>query len=171
MVFKTERLLVKSIAEVHRKEFVELLTAEEIISAIPQKKPSKENIEIKFQQALSFDGNIKINKKTILGIFEKDKNELIGLAAFLTNNDLDKELGYRFREPYWGKGYATEIAEGMINYSFNVLKIEKITADVWVNNIPSAKVLSKFLKPVKEFYNKNDDCTDRRYELLKKDWI
>jgi RimJ/RimL family protein N-acetyltransferase len=59
----------------------------------------------------------------------------------------------------------------MINYSFNVLKIEKITADVWVNNIPSAKVLSKFLKPVKEFYNKNDDCTDRRYELLKKDWI
>jgi hypothetical protein len=75
MVFKTERLLVKSIAEVHRKEFVELLTAEEIISAIPQKKPSKENIEIKFQQALSFDGNIKINKKTILGIFEKDKND------------------------------------------------------------------------------------------------
>ncbi|PKH51145.1 hypothetical protein CXF68_10805 [Tenacibaculum sp. Bg11-29] len=171
MIFQTKRLFVKAIDEVHKNEFTELLTANEIIATIPQKRPSDENVEIKFQQALSFEGNIKVNKKTILGIFEKDKNELIGLAAFLTNNDLDRELGYRFRESYWGKGYATEIAEEMINYSFNILKIEKITADVWVKNIASIKVLSKFLKPVKEFYNENDDCTDKRYELLKKDWI
>lgn len=171
MVFKTERLLVKPIAEVHRKEFVELLTAEEIISAIPQKKPSKENIEMKFQIALSFDGNIEENSISLLGVFEQNKNELIGLAGFLTNNKKERELGYRFRKPFWGKGYASEITKEMINYSFIKLKFEKITADVWVENLASNKVLSKFLKPVEEFYNENDDCTDRRYELLKKDWV
>ena len=170
MVFKTERLIVKPIAEVHRNEFVELLTAEEITSAIPQRKPSKENVEMKFQIALSFNGNIAVNSISLLGIFEQSKNELIGLVGFLTNNKKERELGYRFRKPFWGKGYASEITKEMINYSFTVLKFEKITADVWVENIASNKVLRKFLKPVEEFYNENDECTDRRYELLKSDW-
>lgn len=170
MVFQTERLIVKAIEEIHRNEFVELITAEEIISAIPQQKPSEEDIETKFQRALSFKGDIKNTSLSILGVFERGKNELIGIVAFLTNNENDRELGYRFRAPYWGKGYATEVAKEMIDYSFSTLELDKITADVWVKNIPSNKVLNKFLKPVKEFYNEYDDCMDRRYELLKKDW-
>ncbi|WP_272151503.1 GNAT family N-acetyltransferase [Tenacibaculum aiptasiae] len=170
MVFQTERLVVKKIEEIHRNEFVELLTAEEIISAIPQEKPSEENVEMKFQIALSFDGDIVGNEISLLGVFEKNKNELIGLAGFLTNDEEERELGYRFRKDFWGKGYASEITKEMINHSFSLLKFEKITADVWVENIPSNKVLNKFLKPVKEFHNEKDNCTDRRYELLKKDW-
>ncbi len=170
MIFQTERLIIKSIKSSNKDEFIELITAEEIIKAIPQEKPSEEDIAFKFQRALSFDGDIIKNRISILGVFEKDKTELIGIAAFLTNNEGDKELGYRFRKPFWGKGYATEVAKEMINYSFKVLKLEKITADVWVENVASNKVLSKFLKPVKEFYNENDDCIDRRYELLRKDW-
>lgn len=170
MVFQTERLIVKRIEETHKNEFIELLTAEEIIKAIPQKKPSVDNIAMKFQLALSFDGNIKGSSISLLGVFEKNKNELIGLAGFLTNDDEERELGYRFRKDFWGRGYATEITKEMINYSFTFLNFEKITADVWIENIPSNKVLNKFLKPVKEFYNKKDNCTDRRYELLKKNW-
>jgi len=171
MVFKTERLIVKPIAEVHKNEFVELLTAEEIISTIPQKRPSKENIEMKFQIALSFDGNIRANNISLLGFFEQNKNDLIGLVGFLTNNKNERELGYRFRRPFWGKGYATEITKEMINYSFTELDFKKITADVWVENIASNKVLCKFLKPVEEFYNKSDNCIDRRYQLLKEEWF
>ena len=169
-MFNTERLIIKSIEETHKKEFIELLTAEEIISAIPQEKPSKENIEMKFKIALSFDGNIIDNSISLLGVFEQNKNELIGLVAFLTNDEGAGELGYRFRKPFWGKGYATEVTKEMINYSFNTLSFEKITADVWAENVASNKVLNKFLKPVKEFYNENDNCIDIRYELLKKDW-
>lgn len=170
MIFQTERLIVKPINLSHKDEFIELLTADEIIKAIPQGKPPKEDVEFKFQIALSFDGNILKNKISLLGVFEEGQNELIGLVAFLTNDEGDRELGYRFRKPYWGKGYATEITREMINYSFNVLKLEKITADVWVENLASNKVLRKFLKPVKEFFNEKDNCTDRRYELLKEDW-
>ncbi|WP_299161603.1 GNAT family N-acetyltransferase [uncultured Tenacibaculum sp.] len=145
MVFQTERLTVKAIEKIHENEFIELLTAEEIINAIPQERPSEENVAMKFQIALSFDGNIKGNSISLLGVFEKNKNELIGLAGFLTNEEEERELGYRFRKDFWGIGYASEITKEMINYSFSVLNFEKITADVWIENIPSNKVLSKFL--------------------------
>lgn len=170
IVFNSERLIVKKVERVHKNEFVELLTAEEIITAIPQECPSKEEIEAKFKKAITFDGLILENNVSILGVFEKNQLEMIGLVAFLTNDEGDRELGYRFRKPYWGKGYATEITKRMIEYSFAELKLNKITADVWVENKASNKVLSKFLNPVKEFYNEYDSCTDRRYELLKKDW-
>lgn len=170
MVFQTERLIVSAIQEIHKNEFVELLTDGEIINAIPQNKPSDDNIESKFQVALSFNGDIVGNSISLLGVFEKNKKDLIGLVGFLTNEIGDRELGYRFRKDFWGRGYATEIAKKMIDYSFNILNFEKITADVWVENLASNKVLAKFFKPVKEFYNETDNCTDRRYELLKKDW-
>jgi len=47
------------------------------------------------------------------------------------------------------------------------LQLEKITADVNIENIASAKILNKFFKPVREFFNENDNCTDRRYELYR----
>jgi hypothetical protein len=34
-------------------------------------------------------------------------------------------------------------------------------------NITSAKILNKFLKPVREFFNNDDNCIDRRYELFR----
>ena len=100
-------------------------------------------------------------------MFEKGKEELIGLCAFLTNDESQRELGYRFRKKYWGKGYATEVTKNMIDYCFNVLDLELITADVNIENIASVKVLEKFFRPVKEFYNERDQCTDRRYLLRK----
>lgn len=36
-------------------------------------------------------------------IFEKGNPEMIGLCLFLTKDENDKELGYRFRIEYWEK--------------------------------------------------------------------
>ena len=98
------------------------------------------------------------------------KNELIGLCGLLTNDEGERELGYRFRRPFWGKGYGTEVTEAMLNYCFNELEIELMTADVNIDNLASVKILDKFLKPIREFYNEEDDCTDRRYSISKQEW-
>ena len=171
MIFQTERLTVKPIQPTHKNEFIELLCANEVITAIPQEKPSIEEVYKKFEEAVNFNGNILNNNRSLLGVFlHDDDDEMIGLVAFLTNDEQDKEIGYRFRKKYWGKGYATEITQGMITYAFSELQIPKITADVWVENKASERVLKKFFTPVKEFYNSKDNCTDKRYELLKEDW-
>lgn len=111
------------------------------------------------------------DQKCACGIYEKGNPELVGLALFLLNEKNENELGYRFRTKFWGKGYGAELTEGMLTCYFNVLKVEKVLADVNTDNIPSVKILDKFMIPVLEFFNKRHNCTDRRYELKKDDWL
>jgi|TARA_B110000090_G_C13112276_1_gene342847 ribosomal-protein-alanine N-acetyltransferase len=51
------------------------------------------------------------------------------------------------------------------------MKTKKITADVDTNNLNSVKILEKFMPSEKEFFNKSDDCIDRRNKILKNNWI
>ena len=59
----------------------------------------------------------------------------------------------------------------MINYYLDELKFDKITADVNIENIGSVKILEKFMKPVREFFNERDNCTNRRYKIEKNNWL
>ncbi len=170
IIFKTARLTVRTLEKGDKEFFTELLSNPEIIAPIPHKVYPKEEIDNRFQEFLSATSEILDQKRNVWGITEIGKNELIGLALFLTNNENDRELGYRFRKKYWVKGYGTEIAKGIIDFAFNKLKLKKITADVWVENKSSTKILEKFLVHVKEFYNKRDACIDRRYEITFKEW-
>lgn len=71
---------------------------------------------------------------------------------------------------YWGKGYGTETTKGMLDYYFNVLNVDKVTAAITIENIGSVKILDKFMKPLREFFNERDNCIDRRYEIEKNNW-
>jgi len=170
-IFETDRLIIKTIEQKDKEFFIELISDPEIINPIPQPKFSAEEIMDKFNESLNLRGEILDNNKSVWGIFEKGNPDMIGLCLFLTNNENDRELGYRFRVNYWGQGYGTETTKGIINFSFNQLKIDKITADVYTEHRNSVKILEKFMNPVREFFNEKCNCTDRRYEIYKKDWL
>lgn len=165
IIFQTSRLDIRNFKSADKAYFVELVTKLEIIKSVPQAPMPAKQIEAKFAKAINPQGTILENETSIWAICEKGKKEVIGLCALLTNDENDRELGYRFRVEYWGKGYGTEIARGLIDFSFQDLKLNKITADVNIANIASSKILNKFLNPVREFFNERDNCTDRRYEL------
>jgi ribosomal-protein-alanine N-acetyltransferase len=59
----------------------------------------------------------------------------------------------------------------MLEYYFQEMNVDKVMADVNIANIGSVKILNKFMKPVSEFFNERDNCTDRRYELWKNNWL
>ncbi len=96
---------------------------------------------------------------------------MIGLCGLIHNNDNENEIAYRFREKFWGLGYGTEIAKGLIDYGFEKMNFELITADTYILNKNSIKIIEKFMLFDKEFYNQKDDCIDRRYKLTKKNWL
>ncbi len=53
------------------------------------------------------------------------------------------ELGYRFMKKYWGKGYATETAQALVQYGFEVLNQTQLFAITDTGNDNSRKVLEK----------------------------
>lgn len=168
MIFQTPRLDIKKLTEKDFLFYTELVSDPEIINPVPQQKWSEEEISNRFERFTNYDSDN--NETIVLGAFEKGKDELIGLCALLTNDENEREIGYRFRKKYWGQGYATEMTKYFIEYCFKELNLEIITADVNIKNIASVKVLEKFFHPRKEFINEKDNCTDRRYFLKKSDW-
>jgi ribosomal-protein-alanine N-acetyltransferase len=166
-LFETERLEIRGLKSDDKEHFSELFTDPKVLELIPQKAFSEDKITTIFNKSLSFDLSDLNNQKCACGIYEKGHTELIGLALFLINDDDEKELGYRFRVNYWGKGYGTETTKGMLEYYFKQMNVSKVTADVNIANLGSVKILEKFMKPVREFFNERDNCTDRRYELEK----
>jgi [ribosomal protein S5]-alanine N-acetyltransferase len=73
-----------------------------------------------------------------------ETNEFIGWFAFKPLPKINEiEVGYRLLPKYWGKGLATEGTVALLNYGFEDLKLEKITAIALPENKASRKVLEK----------------------------
>jgi len=46
-------------------------------------------------------------------------------------------------KPYWGKGFATEAITLVVDYAFEKLKLNKLTAGAYANNVASIKAFKK----------------------------
>ena len=78
----------------------------------------------------------------------KDTGEFIGWAGLKLENNINGQeryydLGYRFIQRFWDKGYASEASKAFVEYGFNVLKLEKINAFTDADNAASRRVLEK----------------------------
>jgi len=77
-------------------------------------------------------------------IIYKEQSQLIGCCGlrFLENTP-EIELGYMLAKPYWGRGLATEGAKASLKYGFEELKLERIVALAYPQNIASRRVMEK----------------------------
>jgi len=70
------------------------------------------------------------------------------------------EVGYWVGEEYWGKGYATEALNKILDKGFNELNFTRIQAHVFEGNIASEKLLLKcgfeYERFLKNFHNKGN---------------
>ncbi|PYT71648.1 MAG: hypothetical protein DMG39_12410 [Acidobacteria bacterium] len=53
------------------------------------------------------------------------------------------DLGFRFAQPYWGKGLATEVASAWVRTAFDELGVSRLGAFVHPENVASIHVLEK----------------------------
>jgi ribosomal-protein-alanine N-acetyltransferase len=90
------------------------------------------------------------SKKRTLYFFAavlKRDNSYIGDAGFYVikryKNSGIAEIGYFLDKAYWGHGYATEIAQILINYCFATMQFHKVVASCDARNIASEKVMIK----------------------------
>jgi len=86
----------------------------------------------------------KLNGYGRWAVINKETNEFIGWCG-LKFGEMENEIdiGFRFFENEWNKGYATESAKACLDYGFEKLNIKRIIGRAMKENIGSIKVLKK----------------------------
>lgn len=75
----------------------------------------------------------------------KDSGEFVGMIDFYSFDRTAgiAEIAYAISDKYWRKGMITEATQMVIDYSFNELQLERISARCFAENIGSERVMQK----------------------------
>lgn len=91
----------------------------------------------------------------------KETNDFIGWCGIKYITEPENgyinfyELGYRFIEEYWGKGYGYESAKAWLEYGFKTMNIQTMYASANTKNSGSRKILEKIGMQQKNEFNWN----------------
>jgi [ribosomal protein S5]-alanine N-acetyltransferase len=78
------------------------------------------------------------------GVLPDGGQEIIGWAGLQYLPELDEtEVGFLLDRPWWGKGYATEVAQASIKFGFENFNLDHIIALVHPENLASQRVIEK----------------------------
>lgn len=79
------------------------------------------------------------------GIECRDDRQLIGTTTLsrLDAQNRRAEIGFALRSDRWGRGYATEAVERLVDYAFGELGMHRLEADVDPRNEASLALLAK----------------------------
>lgn len=90
--------------------------------------------------------NLSLESKAIrYSIIELESNRIIGSCGYnsIDSSNAKAEIGYDISKDYWGKGYAPEAIQSLMDYAFNTLNFNRIEAKVEPENNNSIRVLQK----------------------------
>lgn len=76
-------------------------------------------------------------------MFLKETDEFIGCCGLRPYKANEYELGFHLLPNYWHKGYAYEAASTVIQYAFDVLKVQRLIAGHHPENNASQCLLTK----------------------------
>lgn len=79
-------------------------------------------------------------------VVEQESFKIIGMGGLMTWIFEGQELvdiTYRLRSDAQGKGYGVELAKALLDYGFESLNLEQITATIHPDNEPSKKLAEK----------------------------
>ena len=141
-ILETERLVVRELALADMDELFELYSYEGMTEYMEGLYPYEEEYE--YQKAYI------TNMYRFFGygmwlVFEKESGKLVGRAGVEHREELDGELelGYAIGTPWQGRGYATEVCAGIMQYVKEELGFEEICSLVEPKNTASVRLLKK----------------------------
>ena len=110
------------------------------------------------------------------GVCDIDTGEVFGeLALHLEHKARTAEVGYSFATEHWGRGFAVEALEALVEYLFDALGVTRIFGMLHPDNPASAMVLERtgFLfegHTRSSFWEGDEVSDDWIYGLTRRDW-
>ncbi|MEH1824331.1 MAG: GNAT family N-acetyltransferase [Nostoc sp.] len=156
-LLETERLIIRSwIPESDAEQAFAIYSDPEVTQFLGK---SSHVTSIELQRQRLIEGIERMHQRNnstgAWAIVEKETTTIVGtiLLKQLPDKDglptQDYEVGWHLRRAVWGKGYATEAGQAMLNYGFSVLNLPVIYAVVKPENHASIRVTERLgMKPV-----------------------
>ncbi|PSL89965.1 GNAT family N-acetyltransferase [Elizabethkingia miricola] len=149
-ILETERLLLRELNPDDAGDFFNLNENPNVIKYTGDK--AFQNID----EAREFLGNYqdyRLNGYGRWAVISKVNNEFLGWCGLKYNSSTDEtDVGFRFFEHYWNKGFATESARACIDYGFKKLNLNTVVGRAMQDNTASVKVLGKLgMKYLRDF--------------------
>jgi len=168
-LFNTSRLSIRYFTKKDLLDFFDMVGNPNVMRYIKQPLNFEES-KLELEKFINFYESKETYFK-IWAVEETKSEQVIGLCGVYINDRSEYEIAYRLRESFWSKGFGSEIAKGLLQYCFQEIGIEKLTAYVIKGNKGSIKILEKEMSFDKEFFSDKQKVVERKYHLTKKSWL
>ncbi|AQW95807.1 GNAT family N-acetyltransferase [Elizabethkingia anophelis] len=140
-ILETERLLLRELNSDDAGDFFNLNENPNVIKYTGDK--AFQNID-EAREFLENYQDYRLNGYGRWAVMSKENNEFVGWCGLKYNSSTDEtDVGFRFFEHYWNKGFATESAGACIDYGFKSLNLNAVVGRAMQDNTASVKVLEK----------------------------
>lgn len=137
---ESPRLIIRSFIAADEAPYVNT-HMDPVVNIYLPVRTAEQYVEL-FQQSLS-QPDAALNRWAIV---EHQTGNFMGsclLREFNAGDNTIIELGYSLAKPYWGRGYATEMAKLLVDYAFTIPQTRKVVAVTDQENKGSQMVLLK----------------------------
>jgi ribosomal-protein-alanine N-acetyltransferase len=173
MILETERLLLRPLTLSDAPVIQELASHPDVAATtlnIPHPYPDGA-AEAFIQSRLedTFTGYV-------FGIVRKADRQLMGAIGLHPDESHQRaEIGYWIGVPYWNQGYMSEAARRVVDFGFAELRLNRIAAGYFSQNIASRRVMEKsgmiYEGMWREYLKRGDRYYDvGYYSILRSEW-
>jgi ribosomal-protein-alanine N-acetyltransferase len=141
MIFETDRLVVRTLDAGDGEKYF-ALHGDPVIMRYIRAASNREQCNILLRDHIELNKRIAPYGRWLA--YDRISNDFVGSFVIIpiVNSDL-MQLGYSLLKEHWGKGYATELVLGGLDYLANQTPLETIYAITEEENLASQKALIK----------------------------
>ncbi|MBM7583665.1 RimJ/RimL family protein N-acetyltransferase [Bacillus pakistanensis] len=142
--FQCERVFFR---ELTQKDWIDVhkYASQEMVCQFQPWGPNTQDESLAYVNKIIEDTNQLPRSRYAFAIILKENERMIGVGEIniRDRNNRIGEITYIINPDHWGNGYATEVAEMLINFGFCELKFHRLFATCDPRNIGSSRVLEK----------------------------
>lgn len=142
-MIETERLRIQPFCEDDLDIIFQLYSDEEIMKYMPNDYMNQEAAAKHLAKILQAWKEVSLTDCEML-VFAKHSSEKIGRCRIHLDQETDSAMiGWLLLKKEWGKGYATEITNALLDHAFDTLHVRRVCALCHPDNTASWRVLEK----------------------------
>ncbi|SIT03463.1 Protein N-acetyltransferase, RimJ/RimL family [Chryseobacterium ureilyticum] len=146
LILESERLTLRAFKESDIHNVHEMLQKPESTVFNPSSYSNDKNETQKLINTWKSEAEAGENRKKFTFLIETNRDHtFVGIIGIdiIKPHYKNAETWYKLSPEIWGKGYATEALEKIIQFGFEELKLHRIEAGCAIDNIASYKVMEK----------------------------